>query len=194
MDIATALKTERLLLRSWREEDRHPFATLNADPRVMQHFPKLLTREESDAAVDRIEAHFRDHGFGWWAVEIPDVTPFAGFIGLNHPRFQASFTPCVEIGWRLAAEYWGEGYATEGAQAALNYGFETLGLKEILSFTVPANLRSRRVMEKLGMTNDPADDFEHPLLPAGDRLQRHVLYRLKAPRDTPFTQSAGTTR
>src|SRR5258708_1797337 len=111
MSVSPEFHTNRLLLRRWREEDRLPFAALNADPRVMEHFPKLLTRDESDAAVDRIEAHFRDHGFGRWAVEIPGVTPFAGFIGLNHPRFEASFTPCVEIGWRLAAEYWGQGYA-----------------------------------------------------------------------------------
>lgn len=182
MIVSSDLYTDRLVLRRWRHEDRHPFAALNANPRVMEHFPKFLTREESDAAVDRIEAHFRDHGFGWWAVEIPGVTPFAGFIGLNHPRFEAPFTPCVEIGWRLAADYWGQGYATEGAQAALKYGFETLGLPEILSFTAVTNHRSRRVMEKLGMTHNAEDDFDHPLLPAGHPLQRHVLYRLQSPR------------
>jgi RimJ/RimL family protein N-acetyltransferase len=175
------LRTDRLLLRPWRDEDRQPFASLNADPRVMEHFPKLLTREESDAVVDRIEAHFREHGFGWWAVEIPGVTAFAGFIGLQIPRFEAKFTPCVEIGWRLAAEYWGQGYATEGAKAAVEYGFQTLGLNEILSFTALQNVGSRRVMERIGMTHDSAEDFDHPLLPVGHPLRRHCLYRLSRP-------------
>ncbi|HZN33158.1 MAG TPA: GNAT family N-acetyltransferase [Pirellulaceae bacterium] len=173
------LRTERLLLRRWRAADREPFAALNADPRVMEHFPALLSREQSDERVERIEAHFQQHGYCQWAVEIPGVTPFAGFIGLSVPQFEAHFTPCVEIGWRLAADCWGRGYATEGARAALPFGFEKLALAEIVSFTVPANVRSRRVMEKLGMTHDPADDFDHPLLPAGHPLRRHVLYRLR---------------
>jgi RimJ/RimL family protein N-acetyltransferase len=154
---------------------------MNADPRVMEHFPKLLSREESDARIDSIEAHFREHGFGAWAVEAPGVAPFIGFLGLTIPQFTAPFSPCVEIGWRLATDFWGRGYATEGARAAVQFGFEQLGLAEIVSFTVPANVRSRRVMEKLGMTHDPAGDFDHPLLPAGHPLSRHVLYRLKAP-------------
>lgn len=172
------LRTERLLLRRWRAEDREPFAALNADPPVMEHFPGPYSRAESDAAVDRIEAHFQQHGFGLWAVEIPDVAPFAGFVGLSIPRFEASFTPCVEIGWRLAADHWGRGYATEGARAALAFGFESLRLNEIVSYTVPENVRSRRVMEKLGMTHDASHDFDHPLLPAGHKLSRHVLYRI----------------
>jgi RimJ/RimL family protein N-acetyltransferase len=173
------IRTERLLLRRWRPEDRAPFAALNADPRVMEHFPALLSREESAAAALRMEAHFERHGFGLWAVQIDGVAPFAGFLGLSTPRFEAKFTPCFEIGWRLAAETWGRGFATEGARAAVSFGFQTLGLLEIVSFTVPANLRSRRVMEKLGMTRDPSEDFDHPLLPAEHRLSRHVLYRLK---------------
>jgi RimJ/RimL family protein N-acetyltransferase len=173
------LRTQRLLLRRWRPEDRAPFAALNADPRVMEHFPGLLSREESDALAARIEMHFEQHGFGLWALEIPSVTPLAGFVGLNTPRFEAHFTPCVEIGWRLAAEHWGRGYATEAARAALMFGFEKLGLREIVSFTATANVRSRRVMEKLGMTHDPADDFDHPALPPGHRLRRHVLYRIQ---------------
>jgi RimJ/RimL family protein N-acetyltransferase len=180
MNIALSreLRTQRLLLRRWREADRASFAAMNSDPRVMEHFPNKLSREESDAAVRRIEAHFDQHGYGCWAVEIPTVAPFAGFIGLCIPRFEAHFTPCVEIGWRLAAEHWGHGYATEGARAALAFGCDVLKLGEIVSFTVPANLRSRRVMEKLRMTHDPADDFDHPLVAEGSPLRRHVLYRL----------------
>jgi RimJ/RimL family protein N-acetyltransferase len=154
---------------------------MNADPRVMEFLPTPLTREKSDAMVARVEAHFEKHGFGLWAVEIPGVTPFAGFVGLLTPSFDAPFQPCVEIGWRLSPDTWGKGYATEGARAALDYGFATVGLEEILSWTVPANTRSRRVMEKLGMTHDPRDDFDHPLLPEGHPLRRHVLYRIKRP-------------
>jgi RimJ/RimL family protein N-acetyltransferase len=144
----------------------------------MEHFPALLSPDETDARIARIQAHFDQHGFGLWAVEIPGVTPFAGFVGLTVPPFDAPFTPCVEIGWRLAAEFWGQGYATEGAKAALAFGFESLGLDEIVSFTVPANTRSRRVMEKIGMTHDPREDFDHPLLPENHALRRHVLYRI----------------
>jgi RimJ/RimL family protein N-acetyltransferase len=167
------------LLRPWQPSDRPPFAQLNADPRVVEYFPGPLSREASDALVDRIEAHFERHGFAQWAVEIRGVARFAGFIGLSIPRFEGHFTPCVEIGWRLDAEHWNRGYATEGARAALAFGFEWLGLKEIVSFTVPANVRSRRVMEKIGMTHSAGEDFDHPLLPEGHRLRRHVLYRLR---------------
>jgi RimJ/RimL family protein N-acetyltransferase len=179
MDLPRELHTERLSLRRWLPEDRVPFARLNADPRVMALFPRLLSREESDAAVDRIEAHFERHGFGMWAVEVRGVAPFAGFVGLAFPRFEAAFTPCVEVGWRLAVGYWTHGYATEAARAAVAFGFEALRLDEIVSFTVPHNVRSRRVMEKLGMTHSPADDFDHPALPEGHPLCRHVLYRIK---------------
>jgi RimJ/RimL family protein N-acetyltransferase len=176
-ELSKALDTPRLRLRRWRPPDREPFAALNADVRVMEHFPTLLSRNESDALVSMCEAHFEQYGFGLWAVEIRGVTPFAGFLGLSVPNFQAHFTPCVEIGWRLAADHWGHGYATEGARAALSFGFQVLGLTEIVSFTVPGNLRSRRVMEKIGMTYDPADDFDHPNVtqPAS---RRHVLYRI----------------
>lgn len=172
------LRTTRLRLRRWQPADRELFAALNADPRVMEHFPATLSREESDARAAFIEAQFEEHGFGLWAVEIVNVTRFAGFIGLSIPRFKAHFTPCVEIGWRLAAEHWGRGYATEGARAALAFGFDVLALKEIVSYTVPANVRSRRVMERIGMMNDPAGDFDHPLLPEQHPLRRHVLYRM----------------
>ena len=175
------MRTERLLLRRWRGEDRAPFAALNADPRVMEHFPAVLSRAESDALAERIEAHFAEHGFGLWALEAPGVASFVGYVGLVWARFAAPFTPCVEVGWRLAAEHWGRGYAPEAARAAAAHGFGELGLREIVSFTVPANANSRRVMEKLGMIRDPADDFDHPALPPGHRLRRHVLYRLARP-------------
>jgi ribosomal-protein-alanine N-acetyltransferase len=172
------IETERLLLRAWRDGDRALFAALNADPRVMEHFPSLLSRAESDTLVLRIGEHFARHGFGLWAVEAPGVTDFLGFVGLSIPRFAARFQPCVEIGWRLAREHWGRGYAPEAARAALRFGFERVRLDEIVSFTVPANAKSRRVMEKIGMRHDPADDFDHPSLPDGHPLRRHVLYRV----------------
>jgi ribosomal-protein-alanine N-acetyltransferase len=180
MNLPHELLTERLRLRRWLPDDREPFAAMNSDPRVMEHFPAALSRGESDALADRIEAHFDQHGFGGWAVEIPGTARFAGFIGLSIPAFEAHFMPCVEIGWRLSAECWGRGYATEGARAALDFGFESLGLDEIVSFTVPANVRSRRVMERIGMSRQPGDDFDHPGLPQGHLLRRHVLYRLRA--------------
>jgi len=152
---------------------------MNADPAVMEFFPACLSRAESDQGVDRIERHFRERGFGLFAVELRRDGTFIGFIGLNVPRFVAHFTPCVEIGWRLAAAYWGQGLATEGARAVLRYGFENLALDEIVAFTVPGNVRSRRVMEKLGMTHDPMDDFDHPGLADGHPMRRHVLCRLR---------------
>ena len=171
------LRTERLILRRWVSGDRKPFADMNSDPEVMRHFPSVLSREESDGLADRIEEHFGTHGLGLWALEIPDLASFAGFVGLSVPTFEAKFTPCVEIGWRLARAYWGHGYATEAASATLAFGFHELRLDQIVSFTVPGNARSRRIMGKLGMTHDPRDDFEHPSLPEGHPLRRHVLYR-----------------
>jgi RimJ/RimL family protein N-acetyltransferase len=187
MPLPQELRTARLLLRRWRPEDRDAFAELNADPRVMEFFPAVLTRDGSDAIADRIADNFQRHGFAQWAVEIPGVTSFAGFIGLSIPRFEAHFTPCVEIGWRLAAAYWNRGYATEGARASLEFGFQTLGLEEIVSLTVPANLRSRRVMDKIGMTRAECDDFDHPLIAEGHPLRRHVLYRMKRSGKSPGT-------
>ena len=178
------LRTERVLLRRWQPADRAPFAALNADPRVNEYLPGPLSREQSDEMAARIDANFDQHGFGLWAVEVPNMAPFIGFIGLAVPRFESHFTPCVEIGWRLNADHWGRGYATEGARAALTFGFDVVGLHEIVSFTVPANLRSRRVMVKIGMKHDPTEDFDHPSLPPGDRLQRHVLYRIARPTTT----------
>lgn len=173
------IRTERLLLRPWREEDFAPFAELNADARVMEHFPRVLTREESDAFLEYIRAHWKEHGFGLWALELPGEVPFIGFVGLAVPRFTAHFTPCVEVGWRLSFSHWRRGYATEGARAAVRVGFSVLGLDEIVAFTVPGNKASRRVMEKLGMTHSPEEDFDYPSLPEGHPLRRHVLYRLK---------------
>lgn len=172
------MRTERLLLRDWRNEDIEPFAALNADPAVMEYLPAVLSRRESDAIAARIRQQLGEQGFGLWAVEAPAVADFIGFIGLSVPPFTAHFTPAVEVGWRIAREHWGRGYATEGARAALAHGFETLGLEEIVSFTVPANQRSRGVMEKLCMHRDPRDDFDHPWMPEGSPLRRHVLYRL----------------
>lgn len=172
------LETERLRLRAWHAGDLAPFAALNADPAVMEHFPSLLTRGESDAMVARIGEHFARHGFGLWAVEALSIAEHVGFVGLSVPRFESHFTPCVEIGWRLAREHWGLGYAPEAARAALAFGFDRIGLEEIVSFTIPANVRSRRVMEKIGMRHDPADDFDHPSIPAGHPQRRHVLYRI----------------
>jgi len=172
------LQTARLLLRPWRDSDLEPFAALNSDPVVMEHMPTMLDRSASDALVARIRTHFDQHGFGLWAIEVPGIADFVGYVGLLVPRFTAAFTPCVEVGWRLAREHWGRGYATEGARAAVSFGFLSAGLDEIVSFTVPANTRSIAVMERLGMTHDPSDDFDHPSLPAGHRLSRHVLYRL----------------
>lgn len=178
-----ALITERLILRAWRPEDCEPFARMNSDPAVMEYFPALLTRTESDALVDRAEAHFVTHGYGPWAAELKPTGEFVGFIGLSIPRFEAHFTPCVEIGWRLAAAHWGRGLATEGAQAVSECALGELRLKEIVSFTSESNVRSRRVMEKIGMTHDAADDFDHPGLPEGHWLRRHVLYRKTASRE-----------
>jgi len=173
------VRTERLILRRWRESDREPFARMNADPKVMEFFPATLSREESDELADRIEAHFVEHGFGGFAAELKETGEFIGFIGLAVPRFEAAFTPCVEIGWRIAAKHWGRGLATEGARAVAEFAFAELGLREIVSFTTVENMRSRRVMERLGMTHDAEDDFDHPLVPEGHAMRRHVLYRLR---------------
>jgi RimJ/RimL family protein N-acetyltransferase len=175
---ALDLRGPRVRLRPWRLSDLAPFAALNADPEVMEHLSAPLAREESYAMVTRIDAHLAARGFTLWAVEIPEEVPFAGFVGLVVPKFDAHFTPCVEIGWRLAREHWGKGYAVEAAAVALRAAFGPLGLHEIVSLTVPANHRSRRVMERLGMRHSPADDFDHPLLPDGHPHRRHVLYRI----------------
>lgn len=172
------LSTERLVLRAWREEDLPAFAALNADPRVAEFLPKCLERAESDALAGRIAAHFRQHGCGLWALEVRGEAPFIGFAGLAVPGFEAHFTPCLEVGWRLAFAHWGRGYATEAARRLLAHGFGPLGRAEIVSFTTRGNRRSRAVMERLSMRHDPADDFLHPALPADHPQRPHVLYRL----------------
>jgi RimJ/RimL family protein N-acetyltransferase len=174
------LRTDRLLLRPWRAEDREPFAALNADPVVMEHFPSRLTREESDQFADSIAAHLDEEGWGTYAVEVVagpgrGGVAFIGYVGLAAPDWLGA----TEVRWRLAREHWGLGYATEGAHAALADGFERLSLVEIVAITVSANERSRAVMRRLGMTHDPADDFDHPYLPEGHALRRHVKYRLR---------------
>jgi RimJ/RimL family protein N-acetyltransferase len=171
------LETSRLILRRWQKFDSEPFCRINSDPRVMEFFPACLTPEESDALIGRAEAHFEAHGFGPFAAELREGGNLAGFVGLMTPGFEAHFTPCVEIGWRLAAEYWNLGLATEAAQAVLRLAFEGFDLREVVAFTVPANVRSRRVMEKLGMSY--SGEFDHPRLPVGHRLRRHVLYRIE---------------
>jgi len=172
------LTSERLRLRPWRDEDLPAFAALNADPEVMEYFPKCLSREESDQSAGRIREGLARRGFGFWAVEVPGVSEFIGFTGLSIPSFDAHFTPCVEIAWRLARNFWGFGYATEAARLALAYGFKIAKAEEIVAFTFVENLRSRRLMERLGMTYSPEDDFEHPGIPEGHRIRPHVLYRL----------------
>ncbi len=175
------LQTDRLTLRRWRTEDRDPFARMNADPEVMRYLIRPLSHEESDGLIDRAERQFEEKGFGLWAVEVASSRSFIGYVGLWVPSFEAHFTPAVEVGWRLDQPYWGHGYATEAARAAIADGFERIRLKEIVSFTIPVNMRSIAVMERLGMTRDPDDDFDHPHLPEGHPYRRHVLYRRLAP-------------
>lgn len=173
-----ALATERLILRGWQSSDVEPFADLNADPDVMRYFPAVLSRAESEAMINRIKAHYEAHGFSLWAVEHRQSGQFIGTIGLSIPTFQAPFMPAIEVGWRLARPFWGQGFATEGAKAAMRHGFETLGLAEIVSFTATVNQRSMAVMQRLGMTTDEAENFDHPNVSSNSWLCRHVLYRI----------------
>lgn len=167
---------DRLVLRAWRDSDLGPFAALNADPEVMRWLGGPQPRARSDELAERIRREM--DAFGLWAVEVPGVSEFIGFVGLQVPGFDAEFTPCVEVGWRLARAHWGRGYATEAATASLDFAFGELGLDEIVSFTVVGNVRSRRVMERLGMRE--AGEFDHPKVPVGHELERHVLYRIDA--------------
>lgn len=175
----TELTTPRLRLRQWRASDLEAFAALSADPEVMRFMPGCLTRSESDAQIQRYQTEIEQRGYGFWATELRASAELIGFVGLHRASFEAHFTPCVEIGWRLGRTSWGKGFATEAARECLRFGFETVGLAEVVSFTVPLNRRSRAVMERLGMRHAERDDFEHPLLPAAHPLRPHVLYRLQ---------------
>ncbi len=182
MGTATQLRTERLLLRRWRDSDLEPFAAMNADPLAMEHFPSTLSRAESDAFAEHIERELERHGYGLWAVEMPGESPFVGFVGLIQVSDLMPFAPATEIGWRLARDHWGRGLAAEAARAAIAFGFDQLALAGIVAMTATSNARSRRLMERLGMRRDPTEDFTHPKIAAGDPLAAHVLYRLDAAR------------
>lgn len=172
------LETQRLILRSFRMTDLDVMASIDADPKVCEFLPALGTRENTSAVIQRIMSHEQQRGYSLYAAELKATHEMIGWIGLMTPSFEAHFTPAIEIGWRLASQHWNQGYATEGAKAVLDYAFTTLGLEELVSFTVENNLASRRVMEKIGLHHDPKDDFNHPKLPS-HKLERHVLYRLK---------------
>lgn len=177
MDQST-LTSRRVLLRPWQDRDSDAFAAMNADPRVMKFFVAPLSRAESDELLARMRSVIEERGWGWWCVEIGGEC--AGFTGLSTPPYETPFTPCVEVGWRFRPQFWGHGYATEAARLALEYGFNTLKLREIVSFTAAGNHASRRVMERIGMQRDIDGDFDHPRIPAEHRLRRHVLYRLRS--------------
>ncbi len=177
-DCPTILRTRRLILRRWKESDLLPFARMNADERVMEFMLGKMTKEETCQSIEGIKKHFDAHGFGRWAVEIADSGKFIGFVGISIPPYTLPFSPCVEVAWRICPEEWGRGYAPEAAKEALREGFERVELEEIVSFTTLTNLKSRRVMEKLGMQHSPDQNFDHPMVPEGHSLRRHVLYRM----------------
>jgi RimJ/RimL family protein N-acetyltransferase len=182
----TELTTPRLRLRHWQPGDQAPLAALHADPLAMQFLPRTLTADESRDFAAGAERALAARGFGLWALELTGSGEFLGCAGLNEPSFAAHFVPCMEVLWRLLPRHWGHGYATEAARACIDFAFGELGRDEVVAFTVPANARSRAVMERLGMRHASAEDFDHPRLPPGDPLRRHVLYRLRrAPRTSP---------
>ena len=183
------ITSQRLLLRTWRETDVAPFAQLNSDPEVMAHFPSTFDERKTLEMLERIKAHFDQYGFGFYALERREDARFLGFVGLQCVPFEAPFTPAVEIGWRLAREFWGAGYASEAARAVLRYAFEVEDIPEVVSFTVPANTRSTAVMRRIGLTRAPAGDFIHPTLGPDHRLARHVLYRLGKSTWLPATRA-----
>ena len=170
-------ETNRLICRQWQPSDFPSFARINADPKVMEFFPKLLSALESNALAESIKDFIELHGYGLWAVELKDTNEFIGFVGLSKPKIILPFSPCIEIAWRLGSPYWGKGYASEAAAESLRLGFEILKLNEIVSFTTPYNIRSRKVMERIGMQNSHTT-FEHPNLPIGHALREHCIYRL----------------
>jgi RimJ/RimL family protein N-acetyltransferase len=175
------LETPRLILREWRDADVDAWAVMGTDPRVMEHFPALHDRSQSEASAARFRDRLERDGYGWWPIEVKGGAAFAGVILLQAIPFESHFTPAIEVGWWLAHEHWGNGYATEGARAALDFAFNELQRTEVVAITTPVNVRSQRVMQRLGMTRDPRDDFEHPWIAEGHRLRTHVLYRLKRP-------------
>ena len=172
------LKTKRLVLRQWRDDDREAFARLNADPVVMEFFPDTRTRSESDATMDKLAGHIDRYGFGFWALELRETSENIGFTGLQHVDFEADFCPAIEIGWRLSRNHWGKGYATEADLASLDFAFRVLELEEVVSFAVMSNRRSRNVMQRVGMVHDPAFDFDHPSVDPRSPLTRHAFYRI----------------
>ncbi|MFV2058172.1 MAG: GNAT family N-acetyltransferase [Thiohalomonadales bacterium] len=176
------IRTDRLLLRQWCHDDYTPFATLNSDAEVMRYFPSRLNRKESDALASRIEALIAERGWGFWAVELIAQNSFIGFVGLHETTYEIPVTPCIEIGWRLAQEYWGNGYATEAARASLDVAFTKLNIETIYSFTAVSNVKSRAVMEELNMVNMQRN-FDHPMVPQDSPLREHVLYKIKNPHD-----------
>jgi RimJ/RimL family protein N-acetyltransferase len=178
--VVEARRTDRLVLRGWRDDDHDAFASMNADPELMRYFPDALTRQQSDAMFDRMQAVLESQGWGLWAIERQDTAELIGFTGLAVPSYDLPFNPCVEVGWRLARSAWGRGFATEAAREALRVGVDELGLPEVVSFTSVPNTRYQAVMERIGMTRDPGGDFEHPAVPPGDPLRHHVLYRIRA--------------
>ena len=182
--MTTIIETERLILRTWKKEDADPYFQINQDPKVIELLRGPLTMEQVNDFIPAVNHHQDKHGYTLWAVELKETGELMGFIGLNYTDWESNFTPAVEVGWRLGSQYWVKGFATEGAKAALKYGFEKCGLKEIVSFTVPANVRSLRVMEKIGLKQDVNGDFAHPKLPADHKLSHHVLYRLSAGEQT----------
>jgi RimJ/RimL family protein N-acetyltransferase len=181
--MAPELRTKRLLLRGWKDADFEAFAAMNADSRVMEFFPECLSRPESDALATRIRSQLEEGARGLWAVEVLGERSFIGFVGLSEPHFKAHFTPCIEIGWRLAFSHWGMGFAFEAAEKVIQYAFCHLEVLQLVSFTASSNLRSQRLMQRLGFSTSHSEHFDHPALPEGHPLRRHVLYRLSAPPD-----------
>lgn len=180
--VAPKLQTKRLLLRQWKNEDLSLFAEMNSDKRVMKYFPSLLSKQESEEFAQNIQVELREKQYGLWAIELKEHTSFIGFVGLHYQDFLAHFTPCIEIGWRLAYEFWRKGYAFEAASKVIDYAFQSLHLKEIVSFTARTNQPSRNLMEKLGMRRNAADDFYHTKIPKDHPLSLHVLYKLQNPK------------
>lgn len=173
------IETERLILRTWEEDDMNAYYSLNQDPKVVEFLFKMTSINQARAFIETMNRQFNAHGYTIFALEEKQTGKWIGFTGLNAPVWSERFTPCVEIGWRIRSDCWGHGYATEAAKAILDYGFKMCALDEILAWTVPANIRSIRVMEKIGMMRDFNGDFYHPEIPSGHPLSKHILYRIK---------------